>query len=623
VIYDWIKYALEKQEQSECSRGSGRVGNRCHDPATGEFTSAGRAGTAQGAEASQHRSEERKSSTKEREISRRRDQGYGVESSALGESVYKAASDKINALGALRPGDTAGVHAVLDSVYDGMGIGRVFHWSQDELYHTPAYQNLLDRVRAGNLSKDEIISEFFSAALDKTGAVPAAERDALKQAADEYNEECLQNGISVASVKASYNYTQGYVGPADIQIYEQIASAVVGGLTYKGTPYSTLWAINLAKTGGSAQAGRIQNIAHEYRIEAAVVKELFGMFAVEERTDALIADDSEVESYKKDVSGWLAKYAPDGDSQIIAEETEMFIRGLRRGKSLVLLGVTALAAVLDHKIASEGDDLTLATEQQLESAAQTRETIGRISASTPDDIPLGSPANKAILEAALAEAEPGDREELSESGGINTTFWLTTADGSRALCKLNAQHGTAYAEEAAYDIDQVLGFNIVPPTANLGGEFAHKHGSFQGVSLQTDVNRLGFPDNFDIADAMPAVSTNAFLDSEDSGWLHRILALDAIMLNADRHGGNIMLTEKGRVVAIDNGGMYYGTFRATSFGYPLHQQPIADDVYEKLKNVNVSAFRRTLLRHGFYGNEIDERVSRLRRLVQEGVFDLY
>jgi len=601
------------------------IGNRCHDPETGEFSSSDESGVAQGAEASQHRSEEKKSRTKEREISRRKDEGYGVETSALGESVYKATVDGLKSVGDPRnPAVRDQIDTRLRDVYYDMGVGHAFRWSKALMYETASYSALMDGLADGSIGKDDVVPEFFSAVLNETGAVPFEERDALKQKADEYNEECLQNGTSVAATKAAYKYGSGFVGAADIQIYEQMAVAVVGALTYNGTPYSTMWAIHLAESAGQRPAlGRLSSLMTDYGISGESVKELLGMFAVEGRADAIIADDDEVELYKKDVRGWLSKYAPTGDPAIINDETDVFVKGLRRGKSALLLGAAALAAVHDHRQAAESGGLTLATEQELAAAAQTRDAEGVPDTDTPKDAPLGSLENKAVLADTLNHAEPNDREDL-DLGGINVAFWLTAVDGSRALCKLNDRHGSAEAEEAAYEIDQILGLNVVPPTADLGGKFAESSFEpFNGVSLQMDVNHLGFSSEFETADSVSAPAVNAALGSVDSGWLHRLLAFDGIMLNGDRHGGNVMLNADGRVVAIDNGGIVYGSYRTESFGYPLHQKPVAEDVYERLKKVDVSAFRRVLVRHGFSKTGIDDRVEQLRSLVQTGMFDLY
>jgi len=177
----------------------------------------------------------------------------------------------------------------------------------------------------------------------------------------------------------------------------------------------------------------------------------------------------------------------------------------------------------------------------------------------PLDRPPG-PAQKSVKTQAemmqRAVRDPKAIKSTVRNGvqGVGKTYRMTFADGTMAAYKptdgtgLHRDSGLRHSldrsvpeaarESATHAISQAAGFNVVPhiELGDFGDGDGHAMAWVDGSmaahlprgTLSEDASR-GHPD------------------------LHRIAALDLVIGNTDRHGGNFMKGEDGRYYAIDNG----------------------------------------------------------------------
>ena len=96
--------------------------------------------------------------------------------------------------------------------------------------------------------------------------------------------------------------------------------------------------------------------------------------------------------------------------------------------------------------------------------------------------------------------------------------------------------GRSIREAAASTLDDLLGFNVVPPTYLR--EYTIE-GTPQIASVQTYVKGIRGMEGYGLGE-------------ENKNDLIKIVLLDFVLGNVDRHSGNVIITDKGRVKAIDN-----------------------------------------------------------------------
>lgn len=119
-------------------------------------------------------------------------------------------------------------------------------------------------------------------------------------------------------------------------------------------------------------------------------------------------------------------------------------------------------------------------------------------------------------------------------GGVNDTYLVEFANGSRAVWKPHKKVWSSNyrAEVLAYEIDRMLGFNLVPPTVvrTFNGEV----GSLQ---LFKNSSKIARP---------------------NAQSLNKQHFFDYLIDNRDRHSGNFLVAPNGNVISIDNGLSFTG-----------------------------------------------------------------
>jgi hypothetical protein len=188
----------------------------------------------------------------------------------------------------------------------------------------------------------------------------------------------------------------------------------------------------------------------------------------------------------------------------------------------------------------------------------------------------------------LSEKEIVDSSLMGR--GMNDAELVVFDDGSKAVRKTvtgsaddtslkgrDGQRRAALAEGAAYDLDQALGFGIVPRTATI-----MEDGEVAG-SLQEFVSgaKVGFN--------LTGTATDEVYESLSG---EQGAVLDFITAQSDRHNGNWM-AKNGKFVAIDNDQAFhaahewpYGSIDA------WHGKKISKSVQESIKGISSQDIRR-------------------------------
>jgi len=172
----------------------------------------------------------------------------------------------------------------------------------------------------------------------------------------------------------------------------------------------------------------------------------------------------------------------------------------------------------------------------------------------------------------------GSLDGIAEMGsiGINAAHNYTVkVDGKRFIYK--TMHGDNRAEMLSYSVDRALGLNIVPYVKSHSIDVEKLYDKFLGTwnksfplhtghyvqaaylnDLHDDLNLGGghfmeFCENcLNTSDRDRAV-IEMLMTKEGREEFIKIMLLDLVISNSDRHTGNWMLTDDHKIIAIDNG----------------------------------------------------------------------
>lgn len=267
-----------------------------------------------------------------------------------------------------------------------------------------------------------------------------------------------------------------------------------------------------------------------------------------------------------------------------------------------------------------------AREAVRDAYAPESESYGKLARQAIGDFESGATSTSDIMEQSARNAELpppiGDRDaELAEhdfaedditpigGGHANGAYEIDTIAGEREVYKPasdevplrnDIEAGDYWKHEvAAYQVDQMLGFDLVPPTAAVDGP--------SGVgSLQEWAPAAG-----------QNVDDYSLQDQQMMG------VLDYILGSSDRHPENYLTQANGRPAAIDNGlslpvadrdGMY------SEFADSILHKPLDQSIIEKVNIVDDATFAGTLQRCGIDDLAIDRALTRLHEC-QSGHID--
>jgi len=185
----------------------------------------------------------------------------------------------------------------------------------------------------------------------------------------------------------------------------------------------------------------------------------------------------------------------------------------------------------------------------------------------------GIPGHQGGSASAFSAASQGAISHVKKlPGGVTKGYILSYTEDGRAAWKELRAAGDAHdgnSEVAAYKLNQLLGGNEVPETV-----FAEYRG------------RSGTSQTFVEGATLGVEATAKTIQDTDPLSIDRIVALDIIISNSDRHPGNFLIKD-GNVIAIDNGHASWGRYREGSTILQRHAlvQAIAEE--DPTRNVDV------------------------------------
>jgi uncharacterized repeat protein (TIGR03843 family) len=224
-----------------------------------------------------------------------------------------------------------------------------------------------------------------------------------------------------------------------------------------------------------------------------------------------------------------------------------------------------------------------------------------------------------------------------------TLFASVSADGVREHCVYKPVAGErplwdfpdgtlGHREVAAYEVSAATGWGVVPPTV-------WREGPFGPGSVQLWVEEVEEPELVDIVpvdalgdgwlvvlQAEDAAGDPVLLVHADDHRLQRMAVLDAVIDNADRKGGHVLLTEDGRVHGVDHGVCFNvdDKLRTILWGWqgrPLPEE--ANDVLHRLSESLLATDEHSLggrLRQHLSLREVQRTAERAQALLRAGRF---
>jgi len=166
-------------------------------------------------------------------------------------------------------------------------------------------------------------------------------------------------------------------------------------------------------------------------------------------------------------------------------------------------------------------------------------------------------------------------------------------------------------ERLSYELDKVIGFNLVPPTV------VREIASMGIGSIQAWVDRP-------TAWEWHAKGYDYRKDLKNP-WLHRLAAFDFIRGEIDRHANNWIMDENRRIYAIDNGYSFViSDFRKwfrSSAGKVLKGIPVHPIVRDQINSIDEEAVSDLMAKVRFQNGERGGLLHRVRELKKVEVWE--
>ncbi|MFD5553310.1 MULTISPECIES: SCO1664 family protein [unclassified Streptomyces] len=242
----------------------------------------------------------------------------------------------------------------------------------------------------------------------------------------------------------------------------------------------------------------------------------------------------------------------------------------------------------------------------------------------------------------LAHGELTIRGRIREAS--NTALYCTVEhEGERAACVYKPVAGErplwdfpdgdlARREVAAYEVAEVLGRDLVPPTVLRDGP--HGEGMCQlwidsdpeasgdGLLALLDAREPG-PGWKAVGFAEVGEGRTALLVHADDDRLRRLAVLDAVINNADRKGGHLLPTADGRLYGIDHGVTFHTDDKLRTLLWGWAGEPLTTGALAALTALRAALEPEeplaTRLAELITGPEIDATRARVAALLASGV----
>jgi uncharacterized repeat protein (TIGR03843 family) len=232
------------------------------------------------------------------------------------------------------------------------------------------------------------------------------------------------------------------------------------------------------------------------------------------------------------------------------------------------------------------------------------------------------------LEGRLVEASNTTLRAFLTLDGVTARCVYKPVRGERPLWDF--PDGTlAGREVAAYLVSRATGWGIVPPTVLRDGPLGPGACQLWIDGPDEDAQLIGFvpaaslpPGWFRIAAARGQAGEAYLLAHADDARLARIAVFDAVINNADRKGGHVLVGPGGRVYGVDHGVCFHveDKLRTVLWGWVDQQLPAESrPVLERLSAQLRGDLAAVLAPH-LTPPEVHAVRARARRLLRTGRF---
>jgi uncharacterized repeat protein (TIGR03843 family) len=182
---------------------------------------------------------------------------------------------------------------------------------------------------------------------------------------------------------------------------------------------------------------------------------------------------------------------------------------------------------------------------------------------------------------------------------------VITADGVTARCVYKPVHGErplwdfpdgtlADREVAAYRLSAQAGFDVAPPTVLRDGPLGPGMCQLWIDEERQDDPLLGFVPSREVPDGWRRVAAARdergrpyALAHADDPRLARMAIFDAVVNNADRKGGHVIVTVDGRVYGVDHGVTFHTEDKLRTVLWGWVGEPLPADAVELLEKLRV------------------------------------
>jgi uncharacterized repeat protein (TIGR03843 family) len=192
-------------------------------------------------------------------------------------------------------------------------------------------------------------------------------------------------------------------------------------------------------------------------------------------------------------------------------------------------------------------------------------------------------------------------------------------------------HTLAGREVAAYEVAAALGWHLVPPTVlretgPFGPGMCQRWIADADPSALLTVLRADATDDdakgwLPVLEVELADGTPALLAHRDSAELARVAVFDAVINNADRKGGHLLLGPDERLSVVDHGICFHVEDKLRTMLWGFAHRPIPADEVDDLRRLGgelASGALRDRLATLISQAEIDQTLRRLDELLTRG-----
>lgn len=238
---------------------------------------------------------------------------------------------------------------------------------------------------------------------------------------------------------------------------------------------------------------------------------------------------------------------------------------------------------------------------------------------------------------ALASGQLEVEGRLARASNTTLRCLVQVAPGVRIRCVYKPVRGErplwdfpdgtlCHREVAAHDLGVALGWSIVPPTAwrddgPAGPGMCQAwidEGDETGLVTIAPIGEIpaGWIEVFQGEDGY---GNAVALLHRDTAALQQVALLDAVMNNADRKGGHLLLDADGRVWGIDHGVAFSDEDKLRTVLWGWAEQPVPDELLAPLADVQGrEGFDRVCSR--LAPQEVEALLDRIERLRRERTF---